>query len=232
MERITGKSLETLHYSGLPEAPVTGMRWPPPGADKTDWQNSPQNHRAQEILRLFDKFDQAYARVAPDTNLSRAGKMEATRVERDAAQKAVLDAKSWAAERARRNNAERAKLFTFPTLEPSDAVGALRDREIRDGLGTLTDVQREQLRSDMKAGKADGALHALLRDPLADLRVSPDAEYARNVWSARVNAKSGPELASLDADDALNEWLSSVAEGHQANVLDRIDHSLRIRSTA
>lgn len=232
MERIAGKGLETLHYTGLPEAPVTGMRWPPPGGDTTDWQNSPQNHRAQEILRHFAKFDDAYARIAPDKNLSPAGKAQATQAQRDAAQNAVADAKSWATDRAHRNTTERAKLFTPPALEPSDAVGALRDREIRDGLGALTDVQREKLRADMKAGKAEGALHALLRDPLADLRVSPDAEYARNVWRDQVKAKRGPELGALDVDDALTEWVASVAEGHQTNVLDRIDHSVRIRSAA
>jgi len=84
----------------------------------------------------------------------------------------------------------------------------------------------------MKAGKAEGALHALLRDPLADLRVSPDAEYAKGVWHDRVKARCGPELAALDVDDALSLWVASVAEGHQANVLDRIDQATRISSMA
>jgi hypothetical protein len=105
------------------------------------------------------------------------------------------------------------------------------DREIREGLATLTDVQRQKLRGDMNAGKAENALHALLRDPLAHLGVSPDVEHARSVWSGRVKA-SGADLAALDADDALNQWLAAVAHGPQRNVLDRIDQSTRIRSTA
>ena len=78
------------------------------------------------------------------------------------------------------------------------------------------------------AGKAEGALHELLRDPLVDVRISPDAEHARGVWRDQVKARCG--LSALDVDDALTECIASIAEGHQANVLDRIDTSMRIRS--
>ena len=58
MKRITGKDVETLHYDKLPGSPMTGIRWPPPGADQdSNWQNSEQNQRVQSVIQKFSKLD-------------------------------------------------------------------------------------------------------------------------------------------------------------------------------
>jgi len=222
MKRIQSKDLETIVYDGLPNAPITGVRWPPPNAHKPDWQNSEQNRIAQGIIQRFAKLDTASAQAAANESLSSSGRAHAIAAERAGAVQAVSDARSKAIERARRNAAERANLHALPTLDPGDEVGAIRDREIRDGIASLIDIQKQQLRTAMNAGKADHALHALLRDPLADVHASPEVEFAKNVWNDRIKAQKGEALATLEADDSLNEWLGAVASGHQS-VLDRAD---------
>lgn len=97
-----------------------------------------------------------------------------------------------------------------PPLAPSDAVGALLDRELRDVVRAMDPAAQAALARDLLAGQHPRALAALLRSPLPWAGVLGEA--LPTAWMD-AQARANPRDAALRAQaKAATQWLGEIAE--------------------
>ena len=136
----------------------------------------------------WSALDDATGRAAANRTLSAIGVAEATQQHRETLDAAIGRLHHNAADAGQKARAQRARRLAPPPLDPSDAVGALYDREIRERYTSLTETQKAAALAD------DRVLHALARDPfvntpkqvaLGALRSRAEADARRGAGAAR-----------------------------------------------
>ena len=93
-------------------------------------------------------------------------------------------------------------LFSVPRIEPTDAVTALADREIREWFGTLDASTRAKYANEMIAGERRELLVALVRSPIP----TPYEHVAKTAWRACVERAEPQKVAGLAKRRERLEW--------------------------
>jgi hypothetical protein len=199
MERMENKGVEYLNFTGLNQR--MAYRFPGPSGPQSTASNN-----VQGAIRKVAALDDATIAALRDPRLSPAGRVERVAPQRTAAVQAVADATARLGAEVNRIDAARAALYAPPALDPTDAVGAELDAEIRRRYPQVEGAMRNTLRDELAAGKQSRILLALLRDPLP----TPDADWTRAVWTDHIDATHGAEVAALDSAAADAEWALSV----------------------
>jgi len=102
---------------------------------------------------------------------------------------------------------KKTKLFATPALERDDAVGALRDMEMRGFIRSLSAGERSKLLTD--ATTDPSIVEAVLRAPAALSGVGAEA-WERLQQKARV-ARHGPEIQRLEVEGvAVKAWRECI----------------------
>ena len=203
MKRIQQDRVEILEFEGLKQR--VAYAFPPPDG-KPD---SKMNSNVQMSIHAFGKYDDAIAAARRDRFLSPEGVVARTKSLRDAAVKELANAQHCITMEHTRVSAARSARFAIPRLEPVDAAGAALDREIRERYNALAPVQREQLLGNLRAGKDERVLHALLRDPFE----TPIRQVASAVWTERIERENELEVKQLASDSEMAEWAESAIRG-------------------
>ena len=92
------------------------------------------------------------------------------------------------------NDAIEAGLFAIPQLDPTNAVAAINEREVRDHFHGLHPDERAKVMSEIGAGKHEGMLLALARSPVPD---AVEVRSAQAIFRARVERENADKLRSI-----------------------------------
>ena len=79
------------------------------------------------------------------------------------------------------------EFYAWPALQPSDAVAAIQDREIRDYVNSLSSDKLAELTREMNQGLQPAITLALLRSPIPIGKEKGVADVAQNAWRAARN---------------------------------------------
>ena len=210
MKRIQQSRVELLELEGLKQR--VAYAFPPPDG-KPD---SKMNSNVQMSIHAFGRYDDAIVAARKDKYLSPEGVVARTKPLRDAAVKELANAQLRVTIERQRIDAARSTLYAIPRLDPVDAAGAALDREVRERYSALTPVQRDQLVGNLRTGKEDRVLHALLRDPFE----TPIRQVATAVWTERIERENESEVKQLTSDSEMAEWAESAIRG-LGGVLER-----------
>lgn len=154
-------------------------------------------------VAMLCSLDKATRDARNDESLSEVGrnrKLEGKRAETVAAiarHYANVTAEEFAIE------AKHAALYEIPKLEPTDAVGALMDMEVRAWVRTLGGDERSKFIRGLGDAENSRALLALLRSPV-DAGIP--GEVAKDAWLKSVEATKPAEVAKVQAQRASVEW--------------------------
>ena len=181
------------------------------------------NSIVQTGIQTLSKLDDAAVAVRKDNTFSPVGRAQQLQPQIDKAKADIGDRMQRVQVEQQRIHAARAAIFAPPALDPTDAVGAALDREIRDRFGTLNATPNglANLKVLLLNGGNERVLQALLRDPFD----SPGAEFARSVWAERVTKSKQAELATLEANEQAAQWAGSTLTA-LGSVLDHAAASL------
>ena len=149
----------------------------------------------------MEQLDDAASKAKANRSLSPIGIREVTKDHRQRADDAIAVLHHNSTADLARLRGQREALFAPRQLDPSDAVGALFDREIRERFGTLSEAQRATALADERV------VHALARDPFNNI----PKQVALAVLRKQVEENNSEELAQLEAKAETAEWLSSAA---------------------
>ncbi len=200
MKRINTQDTEAVTFEALGE--TFGYRFPPPDGV----MDSPMNRIVQKVISALGALDDAAHTAHKDTHLSPAGKAQQVQPKRAAAMVAIEDAEVRIGGEKLRIEAARTKLYAVPQLEPTDAVGATLDAEIRARTGALEQAQRMDLFAGYQRGENERVVLALMRDPFANAVT----EIAREMWKARVDKANPTTVRTLESDAENVEWAASA----------------------
>lgn len=157
----------------------------------------------------MEQLDDVAGKAKANRSLSPIGIREVTKDHRQRANDAIAVLHHNSTGHLARLRAKREALFAPRSLDPTDAVSALFDREIRERFGTLSEAQRSTALADERV------IAALARDPFNNV----PKQVALAVLRQRVEETSAEEVATLDAKTETAEWVLSVA-GAMRRALD------------
>lgn len=198
--QLQGQDTETIMFEALGQS--FGYRFPQPDGVI----DGRMNNIVQTVIQAVGALDDAAHKAHKDAHLSPAGKAQQVQPKREAAMVAIKDAEVRIGGEKLRIEAARTKLYAVPQLEPTDAVGATLDAEIRARTGALEQAQRMELFAGYQQGENERVVLALMRDPFAN----SVTEIARTLWKERVD-KANPTTVRTLASDAENvEWAASA----------------------
>lgn len=173
-------------------------------------------HMAAKPIRDAGKalaaLEQARQRAKDDRNLSDIGRAKVTDPARAAALAAIQEAAADLDELRHAAAVLERQVFGPPVLEPTDAVAAIVDREIRDYLRALPPGDRAA--SIKELGGSSAMLAAVLRSPIP-LPVFSD--YAAKLWR-EVQAVAHPKAAELSGRQSALAWAESTLPALKAQV--------------
>ena len=195
-----------FEFSNIPGRPIHGHRWPPPGGP-----SGPMHDAVGSTIRAADNLDGVYEALNKDANLSDQGRKQAAQPQTDKLHQSLEDAKARVAVEHSRIAAETATAYAVPELDPTDAAGAILDREIRDRMASLSQLQLDSMNSDMAAGDQQRVLLALIRDPFPN--ASSASLFASELWKKGVRANKSNKLDALGDQQDTADWAQSSIVG-------------------
>lgn len=182
---------------------ANGSRLAVPHAPTNEEAHHPRKVISEALAALAD-LDAARRAIGDDPTLSDIGKAEKLKPLREQVAAKIAKASADIGEFGKSLSAFEAKTYATPELDPSDAVSALHDWELRDGLKALD-------ASDKAAGYAAIAANprlmiAVLRAPMA---MQPFTDIARQIWTAHVEV-TNPDAAKVAAFKVAHDWAAGI----------------------
>lgn len=178
--------------------------------------------RVQSALEKVLALDAAIRQAAANKELSavgRANKLKPQQAEVLAYIAAKIDAVQQ--ERDALRDTED-KVLGAPSLASDDAVGALRDREIRERLPRLAPEARGKLWQEVGQGQHADIVNAMLRDPLPSVERENWTRLARETAAAQ-----NPGLVrAWQSKHADLDWCEGALQAMAQKVRDGLSHGV------
>lgn len=183
----------------------TAMAWRPPHGLEP---GSEVAHLAAKAIRAISDRDSRVKKIANDVRLSDAAKKADSEKIVDEVEAKVEGMMAEAKKVIDEFEKFRSSVFAVPALEPTNAVEAINDREVRDFFNTLSTEQRLTHFNEMQAGQHERVLLALMRSPLP-LKGSI-ANSVQVIWDDYVRRTRPDAARSADFRAVHVDWLKTV----------------------
>ena len=187
----------TLHV--LQDGSLFPLVHPPKRPDGSYSANVQEASRiVLEAGRAVVEVQQARKAAADDRNLSQAGRMDKVRPVEERAKVQIEDAKAALQRLEVATLARRDQIFAPPAIDPTDAVTALTDYEIRKHVGRLSTPEIQTFTKALEENER--YMLAVLRSPVPIPFLS---DYARQLWNDRLLETRPEALAITESLDAI-----------------------------